>query len=452
MTASASRSALAGPRITSPPANRMAEFMLAVALVTAVLQFQEVLPFAPLSVWWLLIAAVPVFIGGFAPPRGLVWLALVIALANVVVSTWSPAPLEALRMAANFVALAVAAGLTSLVLSSGTARLKIPLAWAAPALILQSAITILFFFSPDLEAQYLQWPFAKYFSGGGVELLYTSQFNNVLFPEKAGGFFLNGNTASMFMATAAWLYFAIGVRTRTRWMIVVALISLAGAVGTGSKTALLLGGVSVIVVVLLAALRRNFLVGALVLMLVPIAALVAVDLLSSSAALNQDAGTTLGSRGRIWTLAWSGISRSPIAGLGYGGWIDLFTAEGGFIGFDQRPAHNFVLQAWLDGGVVYLVLVITLALFSIVVGLRALAAAGTGREALAASSMVMSVVWVFAHGLADNTWVYGEWHSLPFFAIAVVTAASWSMKTEKPDIAGRRRLDPRSTLAPTSGA
>ncbi|MFF8189212.1 O-antigen ligase family protein [Microbacterium sp. NPDC016588] len=404
--------------------SRVAEVALSVALVTAVFQFLEVLPFAPLSVWWLFLSVLALV--GIPKPRWPAAVALLLALANVAASIWSPVPLEALRMASNFAALAVAMALALHVLSSNEARITRPFAWAAVPIAIQSLATLVFFVSPETEQKYFDWSYAPYFSGVGVKLLFTTGFNNVALPEKAGGFFLNGNTASMFMAMTAWLYFGLGVRYRRKWMIAFAVVPFGGAIATGSKTALLLTMTSLLLLLLLTAVRRSMLAGFAVAMVLPLAGLFAVSTLSSAEAFSADAAHTVGSRGRIWDLAVSAITRNPILGLGYGGWIKFFGKEGGFIGFDERPAHNLFLQAWLDGGLVYLVMIAGFALICVFTGLRALRNAKDTRQALASAAVLMSLIWVFAHGLADNTWVYGEWHSLPFFGVGVVIVAVWA--------------------------
>lgn len=406
------------------PPRRMAEAALAVALTSAVFQFFEIVPFVPLSMWWLLLS-IPAVIS-MPVPRWPALAALTLALGNVVVSFWSPVPVDAIRMGANFVALAVACALALVVASAGETRLVRPLALAAPALALQSTCTAIFFLLPDIERQYFDSVYAPYLSSGSVKLLFTTGFNNVVFPEKAGGFFLNGNTASMFMAMSAWLYFGLGVKLRQRWMMAFAVVPLGGAIATGSKTALLLAGTSVLVVCLLTVVRRNVVAGFAIAMLVPLAGLFAISALASAEAFSRDTVATVGSRGRIWELAISTIARDPILGVGYGGWFNVFRNEGGFIGFNERPAHNLFLQAWLDGGAVYVLMIAAFALVCVVVGLRALRAAQSGREALASAAVLMSVMWVFAHGLADNTWVYGDWHSLPYFGVAVAVLAMWA--------------------------
>ncbi|MFS0792872.1 O-antigen ligase family protein [Microbacterium sp. 1P10AE] len=412
-----------GPPLGNPP-QKFAEFALSIALVIAVFQFQEVLPFAPLSLWWLLLA-IPALLG--APnPRWPAVAALTLALANVVVSFWSLIPLEAIRMSANFVGLSVSAALTARILKGSLLNLSRPLAIAAPALAIQSGLTILFFMRPDIEQLYFDWQYSTYFSGAGVKLLFTTGFNNVVFPEKSGGFFLNGNTASMFMAMSAWLYFGLGARTNRKWMMWFSLVPFVGAIGTGSKTALLLAGTSVLVVALLTVVRKSIIAGAAVAMLLPLVGLFALSALSSAQAFSQDTSNTVGSRGRIWELAAAAISRNSVTGLGYGGWREYFRQEGGFIGFDERPAHNFLIQAWLDGGIVYLALISMFAIVSVGSGLVAVRRASGVRDALASASVLMSVTWVFVHGLADNTWVYGDWHSLPFFGVALTILASWS--------------------------
>jgi len=56
-----------------------------------------------------------------------------------------------------------------------------------------------------------------------------------------------------------------------------------------------------------------------------------------------------GGRGIRWKNAWEGIIDSPFFGYGLGG-------NGLIIGNDSYYPHNMLLQIWLDGGIVALIL------------------------------------------------------------------------------------------------
>lgn len=73
-----------------------------------------------------------------------------------------------------------------------------------------------------------------------------------------------------------------------------------------------------------------------------------------------------GGRGYIWNAAWQSILDSPIVGYGLGS--NGLLSSGNEVG----GPHNFLLQVWLDGGAVALLLTATLLIWWLVVPLQTL--------------------------------------------------------------------------------
>ncbi len=395
------------------------QLFLLVALVLGVLQLY-VLPFLPLAIWWILLASP--FVVLRRRPVTLPWLSIpILALVAVQLASvaWSPDALQGLRSAGTAACFFVVfyAGVR-LFRSDERAILKIMN--IAGILVAAHAVLIaVFFLNPRIESQYLKSQLAPYLSGQGVTRIYGDMFNNVILDGKAGGLFVNGNTASMFMGVCAAIFFATGIKFKSRWSFCVAVLAYVGAFMTGSKTALFIGLAWIGACGLVYALSRKsplVLPGIVAAILVVQAGL--AYLLEKSPELLADSSHTFGSRQRMWGVAFRGLSESPVLGLGYGGWFEQYRRFGSEIGFSVRPAHNLLLQAWLDSGI--LGALTTLVFFGTVLfGCLRVMQGSDSMPALIACSVLAACGWVFIHGQGDNTFFYGDTHSLVYLALGL---------------------------------
>lgn len=344
----------------------------------------------------------------------------------------------------------------------------VALAVASPFVILSALIVIVFRLWPPLEGAYLRSPIATLFTEPDVILvsdaeiaialdpirtlglfageamprreshpllprLFTqddpTHYQNVLSPDKAGGLFLNGNTASLFFAIAAcaalWAVFAGGRRTLH---LVTAVVSVAALVATGSMTAVLLVvALPVVALFALFAVRRpviGWIVGSIA-VLVAIAGAIAVATFRPGA---LSAGTTLGDRFTLWRMVAEAFPHRWFTGFGFGNWrthiVDVWSDYFPGIATQVWPPHNLILQAWVDAGLIAVVLTVALVVVGLVGSLRRI---GETRRrpmfsptALRTAIVLVGLTWVFLHGMADTTFFAGDNHTLPF--VAVLTA------------------------------
>lgn len=306
------------------------------------------------------------------------------------------------------------------------------LAIASPFVLLQVALTIAFRFFPMIEAGYYASSIANFFSEPNVNQMMLGLPQNVSDTTKSGGFLLNGNIASLLLALIACAYLYSFARARRRLLAAVSVAALLGCLATGSKTALVLMIVLPVLAVVWAVLfkhRRTAL--ALLAGLVVVLGALVIFLASTGSSLFTTSVTTFGVRGRIWALAGHGFSQHPILGLGYGGWADYLVDNASAVfdpgrGLQDFPTHNFIIQAWADGGLVLALLVTVASVFPIVSALHGLR---TQKYALVSFNfakrlvLVVAVVWIFAHSFADTTGFFGENHTLPIFALLVAFVA-----------------------------
>ncbi|WP_156758976.1 O-antigen ligase family protein [Microbacterium karelineae] len=343
------------------------------------------------------------------------------------------------------------------------------IAVASPLVIISALAVVAFRLWPGLEGAYLLSPIARLLSepdvilvtsseiaialdpistlgvfagvagppgaaGGMFEGMFDSNiptgFQNVLDPEKAGGFFLNGNTASLFFAitacAAAWAF--VGRRHRGAHAAAV-IASLAAIVATGSKTAvLLLIALPVLALFIAFAVRRPRL-GAVV---GSIAVLVAAGGAAAVATIRPDAigSGTIGDRFTLWRMVAEAFPARWFTGFGFGHWREHIVAVWPRyfpdVATQVWPPHNMLLQAWVDAGLVALLLTLVLVAMPLVGGLRRVSEARgeplLGSATLQSGVVVIGLVWVLLHGMADTTRFVGDNHTLPFVAVLMALA------------------------------
>jgi O-antigen ligase len=307
--------------------------------------------------------------------------------------------------------------------------IRLALTIAAPVILLQSLLTVVFRFSPVLESAFYSSTAALFLSEPDVELMASGIPQNVSDPDKAGGFLLNGNITSLLMAVVACIYIYEYLKSKKRLFAIVAAVCVVACVSTGSKTALvllvalpLLAG---FVVLVTRRKRLGLIAGGVVaaLVVVTVSALAVTGFKQVFSAL-----PTLGDRGALWTLAARAFADHPFLGLGYGGWSDyvsqfFYTVFPADRTFQIFPPHNFVIQAWADGGIVLALLALVAAVIPIVGAVRLLNAFRTRRptssDALSVAALFIAAVWVVAHGTLDTTSFFGENHTIAFVAVVV---------------------------------
>ncbi|MCV7227508.1 O-antigen ligase family protein [Mycolicibacterium komossense] len=291
--------------------------------------------------------------------------------------------------------------------------------WTIPGVAAQSALTIVFRISPDIEEQFLRSNLAAIFVGPQAAHLFTDMRNNVLYANKAGGLFVNGNVASLFGGITALVLIVVARRSGRRWLYAVAALSLAGTFFTGSKTALVVGAGCVVATLLLPhMLKRGFaLVGVTIVLLGLLTSVGASALLEQVAPkFYTDSSDSLAGREPLWRGAQELFFASPFSGVGFGGWtveIARFTDR------PDLPPHNLILAAWAYSGVVAAILVIAFIAMSLSMGFHVATAQATLRDRRTAMIAVYALAWVFMHGMADNTNVYGEQRSMIIVALAL---------------------------------
>jgi O-antigen ligase len=298
----------------------------------------------------------------------------------------------------------------------------------APLVLAQSAAIGVFRLFPAIEESYWLSPIAPYLSGAKVAELFTTATNNVVEPEKAGGIFLNGNTASAVAGLCACLFAAFAVRFRSRAFGLVALVAWASIFFCGSKTGIALGvlvpAVAAMLFVVLPAKRRVVSRATALVVGLPAGLFGVSLLLDNSPDYVADTGDSIAIRSRIWTIATDLIREHPLSGAGFGGFTEATTLRATELLVPAGyPAHNFLLTEWMNTGLVGVLLVVAIFVYLAVQSITTIVR-GDRAASLAAALTFGGALWLFIHGMGDNTAFFGMQNSMILFGIMVALSAS----------------------------
>ena len=299
----------------------------------------------------------------------------------------------------------------------------------APGAALLAVMVIVFRLAPDIEAYYLNSPIARVLSEPGVEMIARGRYPNIIDPDKSGGLLLNGNIASLLLLVMAAVYaFGAMAANGRLYRIVFWCVSVScflGVFATGSKTPLLLTLALPLLAVGLTFVVRRPIAGSLATIgLLGASGGAAVAVFSAYPSLGASLVNTFGLRTAYWQLALEAFPSNWLLGLGFGGWEELLQANWvrlyGDIAFQGYPVHNFILQAWADGGILLSVSVVVAAAVPVLMAIRAIWR--NRKEPLRSGIVVRDVLvftaisWPVLHALGDVTTYFGDTHTIVFYA------------------------------------
>ncbi|BCW37356.1 hypothetical protein StoSoilA2_34120 [Arthrobacter sp. StoSoilA2] len=335
-----------------------------------------------------------------------------LAILALVAALWSPLINISMIAAMQVISLLIIALHAAYVLKESPAGLTLAFRWLSVSVIAEAALVVLFRLRPDLEGAFLQTQVAKLLIGTEkLNNFFAGSPDNVFDPEKAGGLWLNANTASMFLGVAACAFVVAYKRYQSKWFLVTAAIAASSISFAGSKTGLvLLATMPLIAWVTPLLARRRGRAWILPTALVAFPVFLAVQSLIDAilpAKFAEDSALSLGTRAVIWDVASELFMEHPVLGLGFGGWGENFFAySGGALG-RTFPPHNILIATWSDYGIGGAAVLVALIIALIFGHLRRM-----GSPPVPVSSAwgwsLAAFLWTWIHGMADATTFYGD--------------------------------------------
>lgn len=370
-----------------------------------------------------------------------VYIIALLAGCSFVSVLWSADRLEAVSDGVRFIEFATLLVYAVRASKGGEASIRKLVLILSPWLVIESILTILFRVFPNVEQSFLQSALGDLLIGPTASGLYSGIPNNVLDPAKAGGLFVNGNVASMFCGVAMTLCFAVSAMRWSRWLNAVGLLCWIAVFFSGSKTGLALGVILPLLVVLVASLSRP----RAVLFVVPIGLFALCVVLVAPKIINtilpgylQASSNSLATREGLWSGAAQLFLQHPLRGLGYGGWALVI---GEYVDISTFPPHNLVLAAWSNSGTLAALLILVYIVWSVRLGARRVSETLSSGP-LASLWVLAGLVWIFIHGMGDNTGVYGDWRSMSLIAVLVGAASVPGRRVLLDPLTTRMEVDP----------
>lgn len=350
--------------------------------------------------------------------------ALVFAfLIQAVSLAWSPSPLAGFRHLVYLIPFATAA-----FVAFNLARHRYVFAQKClvVALVLSAGVALmvmLFRVSPSIEGSFLGSGLARVVISPNVlgALLDTSK-NNILDPSKAGGIFVNANTASAFLGFCAVLAWNLGATRNTRLLRAVAAVDWIAVFFTGSKAgmiaALLVPGLA-IVFDAVRARRLDIRLAAFLSFLgagAAVAAPFAIERFSESGFAGATT-STLSVRQVIWKFALSEFLKNPLGGLGFGGWEDKFPVYALMHGVNPNyPPHNAVMIVWSQSGMVAALCMVAFVILFLQWVWRAARDVDVETRAVG-RALLFGATWYWLQAQGENFGFLGEAHVTPLLGL-----------------------------------
>jgi O-antigen ligase len=286
------------------------------------------------------------------------------------------------------------------------------------------ALIMLFRMAPTIEARFITSRIAGLFISPNVlASLFDGSPNNIFDANKAGGLFVNANTAAAFAGCCAMLAWHFGGALRRLDLRVIGALNWIAVFFTGSKAGAICAVMVplAVLVVLFARGRRPTMLqvasACFLLAVVSVALPVAWELYHQSG-FTRASSDTLSVRQRIWSFAWAWFKKHPLIGLGHGGWELKFPFYALANGLNPGyPPHNMFMLLWSKAGIGAALAGLA---FSVSFLWAQLRFAWTTPGAL--SGMPLGVfaafLWVFVQAQGENFGILGEPHITTVLALA----------------------------------
>lgn len=307
--------------------------------------------------------------------------------------------------------------------------------WLCLAISFHSIIVMIFFFNPSVEYGFLGSSLAKLFINNGSLELYKYDFgNNVTDPNKAGGFFLNGNSSAILAEFGLYLTLIINRIRKNRFNTLLVITNFFGIVCTGSKSAIFLALFSFLLAYFSFPIffEKINILKKQIYLLINILVFCGIYFIISSISstyLYEDGVVNAERRKVIFQFAYGKFLENPILGLGFGGWDAAFFNYGeglkvyGLNG--SMPAHNYFIISWSNGGA-FLLFASILFYFCLIYPVSLIYKHNDKQMAI----LYLAIgICVLLHTSVDNVLIYEDPHYSGIFA-ALIAWAVYSKRSQ----------------------
>ncbi len=283
-------------------------------------------------------------------------------------------------------------------------------------LLLEVFLVIYFRLHPMIKLGFLHTKIAEIFINPNViEGLWSGEKNNIFDPNKSGGFFVNANVAAAFLGINTFISYGLSKSYSIKWLNIITFLLVIGILFTGSKAGLIL----IVLLTLFLNLVYKFIGSHLTMQKVLITLffiilLYLTLLFSYNYILNnyfaKEITNTTEIRFLIWDCALKQFLYSPLIGLGFGGWHEIFSQYAMSKGISSGyPPHNTLIYLWAQSGIFVVILAIFFMIYVIKFGFRLIKSNVKELKGLGIA-VLGAYLWTFIHGMGTNFGLVGELH------------------------------------------
>ncbi|WP_226570982.1 O-antigen ligase family protein [Mangrovibacter yixingensis] len=285
------------------------------------------------------------------------------------------------------------------------------------AVCLQAVTIIIFRLDEQLELSIVLSPISNYLMGPNVlSGLLNGVRNNFYDPVKAGGvLFVNANAAACYVGVCAFMAWGIFKVHKSKISLLMALFLWVTVFFTGSKAGVLFAVLIPLFIFYLKLNKNSRLVvtlagGSFVLLLIMVA--VVTGFTEQHGFLHQSTETAE-TRYQIWSYALGEFIKNPIMGQGFGGWEADYSKHTDYF----LPPHNTLIYLWSKSGVFASLMGAAFMLACVKVALRAISSVTNEEQKNIGYTLLMVLLWQFAHGFGENFGLIGEQHQMIALAV-----------------------------------
>lgn len=289
--------------------------------------------------------------------------------------------------------------------------------------VIQAIMVIVFRVAPFIESGFIGSRLAGIvISPNVLSALFDGSPNNIFDPGKAGGLFVNANTASAMLGFCCMLAWNMAKTAGMGSLRLVATLNWLAVFFTGSKAGAIMALIIPALLMSLELVRTRRIdmrvaavlafLGAIAVVAVPFA----IEYLQQSTFLNATS-STLDIRKVIWSFASQEFFRSPLKGMGFGGWEARFP----FYAYIHRvsptyPAHNAFVILWGQSGLLAVICMATFIALFIRWAFKASRHTDSGIRNLG-NGLLMGTLWFWTQAQGENFGILGEQHFTPLLGL-----------------------------------
>lgn len=286
-----------------------------------------------------------------------------------------------------------------------------------------AVLVIAFRLVPAVESGFINSSLAGIFISPNVlGALFGGSPNNIFDPGKAGGLFVNANTASAVLGFCCMLAWSLGKMPGMGSLRVAAALNWLAVFFTGSKAGAIMAVAIPSLLQALALVRARRIdmrlaatlafVGAGLVVSIPFAVEYVIDSGFLTAASN-----TLDIRRVIWNFASQELLNSPVKGMGFGGWEARFP----YYAYINRvsptyPAHNAFVILWGQSGLLAVMILVAFIVFFLHWVFKGCQHIDPGVRSLS-KGLLMGVLWFWIQAQGENFGILGEQHFTPLLGL-----------------------------------